>query len=307
MKVLVTGGAGFIGSHIVDRLIKEGYEVVVIDNLSTGFQEYVNSGATFYKEDICDAKAITKIFNREAPDYVYHHAAQIDVRKSVEDPIFDAHTNILGSLNLMVNCLRKKVKKFIYASTGGAMYGEPNSLPVNEMYPVNPISQYGVSKHTVEHYLHLYSILYGLKYTVLRYSNVYGPRQNPKGEAGVVAIFTGQMLNKEKSTIFGDGSKTRDYIYIDDVVEANILSLTRGNNEIYNIGTGKETSDQEMFDTLKTITNSKLNPIYGKERIGEIEHISLDSTKAKRDLHWQPKYSLKEGLQKSVEYYKKLK
>jgi UDP-glucose 4-epimerase len=306
MKVLVTGGAGFIGSHIVDRLIREGHQVVVVDDLSTGFRQNINPEATFYEVNICNRKEIARIFDLENPDCLDHHAAQIDLRKSVLDPLFDANSNILGSLNLITNSLKKKVKKFIYASTGGAIYGEPENLPANEEYPVNPISQYGVSKHTVEHYLYLYNLLYGLKYTILRYANVYGPRQNPKGEAGVVAIFTNQMLNKEKSTIFGDGNKTRDYIYIEDVVEANTLALNKGDNQIYNIGTGRETSDQEMFDTLKEVSGSKLDPIYEKERPGEVHHISLDASKAKRDLGWEPRYSLKDGLKKSVGYYKRM-
>jgi UDP-glucose 4-epimerase len=306
MKVLVSGGAGFIGSHLVDRLIKEGHQVAVVDDLSTGFRDNVNPKATFYEVNICNRKEIARIFDLENPDYVDHHAAQIDIRKSVADPLFDANSNILGSLNLITSSLEKEVKKFIYASTGGAMYGEPEHLPVNEEYPVSPISQYGVSKHTAEHYLRLYNLLYGLKYTILRYANVYGPRQNPKGEAGVTAIFANQMLNKEKSTIFGDGNKTRDYIYIEDVVEANILALNKGDGQIYNIGTGRETSDQEMFDALKEVTGSKSEPVYGKERPGEVHHISLDPSKAKRDLSWEPRHSLKEGLKKSVGYYKSM-
>ena len=306
MKVLVSGGAGFIGSHVVDRLIKEGHRVAVVDNLSTGFRRNVSPQATFYEVDICDKKEIGRVFDLESPDYLNHHAAQIDVRKSVEDPVFDAHSNILGSLNLITNALRKKVKKFVYASTGGAIYGEPEELPANEQCPVKPLSQYGISKHTTEHYLCLYNLLYGLKYTILRYANVYGPRQNPKGEAGVVAIFASQMLNKRESVIFGDGSKTRDYVFIEDVVEANILALDKGDNQIYNVGTGKETSDQEMFDTLREVTGSKLDPIYGEERPGEVHHISLDASEAKKDLGWEPGYSLREGLKKSADYYKKV-
>jgi UDP-glucose 4-epimerase len=310
-KILVTGGAGFIGSNIVDALLNNGYEVVVLDNLSTGFHTNINPKVIFYNVDIRDEEKVRRIFELEKPDFVNHHAAQIDVRSSTREPIFDAQCNILGSLNLIIQSVTAGVKKFIYASTGGAIYGEPQYLPIGENHPINPISQYGISKHTVEHYLYLYSVNYGLRYTVLRYPNVYGPRQNPHGEAGVIAIFTQKMLNNQRPTIFGDGSQTRDYTFVSDIVEANIFALTKGDNAIYNIGTGIEISVQQIFDSLKVILAkdakyhglSSLEPIYGEERVGEIQHICLDATKAKRELGWIPKTDVYHGLEQTVEYY----
>lgn len=310
-KILVTGGAGFIGSNVVDALLDNGHEVVVLDNLSTGFHGNINPKVIFYNVDICDEEKVRRIFELEKPDFVNHHAAQIDVRRSTREPIFDAQCNILGSLNLIIQSVTAGVKKFIYASTGGAIYGEPQYLPIDENHPINPISQYGISKHTVEHYLYLYSVNYGLRYTVLRYPNVYGPRQNPHGEAGVIAIFTQKMLNNQQPTIFGDGSQTRDYTFVSDIVEANIFTLTKGDNAIYNIGTGIEISVQQIFDSLKaTLAKdakrhglSSLEPVYGEERVGEIQHIYLDATKAKRELGWIPKTDFHYGLEQTVEYY----
>jgi UDP-glucose 4-epimerase len=305
LKILVTGGAGFIGSNLVDALLQEGHEVVVVDNLSTGFKQNINPRAKFYQADLCD-KALASIFEKEKPDIVNHHAAQVDVRKSSEDPIADAGSNILGSLNLISNCLRFGAKRIIYASTGGAIYGEPQYLPADENHPVNPISQYGVSKHTVEHYLHLYSITDGLEYVILRYANVYGPRQNPFGEAGVVAIFAVQMLTGKRPTIFGPGDKTRDYTHVSDVVRANIIALNHRTNGIYNIGTGVETKDQEIFDTLASVLGYKEPPVYAPLRKGEVYRISLDCSKAKKELGWSARISLREGITRTAEYYKKL-
>ena len=304
-KVLVTGGAGFIGSHVVDRLLKEGYSVVVLDDLSTGSRENINPKAKFYLADICDREKLKEIFEVAKPDYVNHHAAQVDVRKSVDDAVFDLKSNIIGSINLIEEALASAVKKFIYISTGGAIYGEPSTLPVDETYPVKPISPYGVSKHTVEHYLYLYSHNAGLKYTVLRYPNVYGPRQNPRGEAGVVAIFTNKMLQGESPTIFGAGKQTRDYLYVEDVVSANITCMENGDGEIYNLGTGRETSVIELFELLKRIIGFKKAPLYGSARTGEVERISLDAGKAMQELNWKPNYTLEEGFEKTVAYYKK--
>ena len=304
-KILVTGGAGFIGSNVVDALLDNEHEVVVLDNLSTGFHTNINPKVTFYNVDIRDENKVRRIFELEKPDFVNHHAAQMDVHRSTREPIFDAQCNILGSLNLIIQSVATGVKKFIYASTGGAIYGEPKYLPVDENHPINPISQYGISKHTVEHYLYLYSVNHGLKYTVLRYPNVYGPRQNPHGEAGVIAIFTQKMLNNQRPTIFGDGNQTRDYTFVSDIVEANIFALTKGDNTIYNIGAGIEISVQQIFDSLKAILNegAKEQPIYGDERIGEIQRICLDATKAKRELEWIPKTRFHHGLKRTVEYY----
>ena len=305
MKILVTGGAGFIGSNLVDALIGIGHDVVVVDNLSSGLRKNLNPKARFYEIDIRDKK-LSEVFEREKPDIVDHHAAQIDVRKSGEDPIADAEANILGSLNLISNCVRFDVKRIVYASTGGAIYGDPQYIPADENHPINPISQYGVSKHTVEHYLHLYSVVNGLNYVILRYSNVYGPRQNPYGEAGVVAIFAIQMLTGKQPTIFGPGDKTRDYAHVFDIVKANIVALDKGKNAIYNIGTGAETSDQEIFDTLAGVLGYKGKPIYAPVRKGEVYRIALDCGKARKELGWSPELSLKEGIAQTAEYYRKL-
>ncbi len=303
MKVLVTGGAGFIGSHIVDALIEDGHKVIVVDNLSTGFKENVNSKAKFYEMSIMD-KAISKIFDEERPDIVNHHAAQIDIRKSVSDPIFDAEQNIIGSLNVIENSVKYGVKKLIYASTGGALYGEVENQPANEDHLISPISNYAASKYAVEFYLSVYAKLHGLKYTVLRYANVYGPRQNPLGEAGVVAIFARQLLSRKQPIIFGDGSKTRDYVSVFDVVEANELLLTKKENGTYNIGTEAETSDKEIFDAVAQAVGVKAEPKYAPVRPGEISRSLLDSTKAERELGWKSKISLKDGVADTVAYFR---
>jgi UDP-glucose 4-epimerase len=305
MKVLVTGGAGFIGSHVVDALIQQGYQVVVVDNLSTGRLENINPAATFYQADICSSE-LEGIFEKERPELVNHQAAQTVIQKSMEDPIFDANQNILGSLNLILQCLRFGVKKIVYASSGGAVYGEPQYRPVDESHPINPISYYAISKHTVEHYLHLAHLQHMLGYVVLGYSNVYGPRQSPEGEAGVVAIFTRQMLRGEHPTIFGKGDKTRDYIYVSDVVAANLLAMKGDGNGVYNIGTGVETSDQEMFNLLAELTGYQSNPHYAPVRKGEIYKICLDWSKAQKELGWQPHFLLREGLKKTVNYYRRV-
>jgi UDP-glucose 4-epimerase len=302
MKVLVTGGAGFIGSHVVDALIQQGYQVVVVDNLSTGHPENINPAATFYQTDICNSK-LEGIFEKERPEFVSHQAAQTVIQKSNEDPALDARQNILGSLNLIFQCLRFGVKKTVYASSAG-VYGEPEHCPVDENHPINPISYYGISKHTVEHYLHLAHLQHRLGYVVLRYSNVYGPRQNTEGEAGVVAIFTRQMLQGERPTIFGKGDKTRDYIHVSDVATANLVAMEGDRNGIYNIGTGVETSDQEMFNLLAELTGYQSNPYYAPVRKGEIYKICLDSSKAQKELGWQPRFLLREGLRETVNYYR---
>jgi len=302
MNMLVTGGAGFIGSHIVDALIEQGHKVAVVDNLSTGFVENVNPRARFYKMSVSDAK-LAEVFEQERPEVVSHQAAQVVIQRSVADPIFDAEENIVGSLNVILNSIRFGVRKIIYASSGGAVYGEPVHLPVKEDHPINPSSQYGVSKHTVEHYLYLYGTPYGLDYVVLRYPNVYGPRQNPEGEAGVVAIFARQMLRGEPLTIFGQGDKTRDYTHVGDVVRANFLAMEKGKG-IYNVGTGVETTDQEMFDTLAELLGYKGIPKYAPARKGEIYRICLDFSKARHELGWQPQLTLEEGLVQTIEYYR---
>ena len=304
----MTGGAGFIASHLVDRLVAEGHHVVVVDNLSAGRRESVNPKALFYEVDICDAVSLEEVFKKEKPEVVDHHAAHVNVRKSVEMPAYDANINILGSLNLCELSKQYQIKKFIYVSTGGAVYGEPKVLPVKETCPVEPLSQYGVSKHTVEHYLSIFYKLYGLNFTILRYPNVYGPRQSPHGEAGVVAIFSELLLQNIRPTIFGDGSKTRDYVYVDDIINANMIVLDNvGNGEIYNLGWGKEISDLEVFHTVRRALASNMEPIFGTKRPGEIDHISLDSSKAMEKLKWMPTVTFVEGIKLATKYYQKLK
>jgi UDP-glucose 4-epimerase len=302
MKVLVTGGAGFIGSHLVDALLQQGYQVVVVDNLSTGHPENINPAATFYQADICNSE-LEGIFEKERPELVNHQAAQTVIQKSNEDPVLDARQNILGSLNLILQCLRFGVKKAVYASSAG-VYGEPKYRPVDENHPINPVSYYGISKHTVEHYLYLAHLQHRLGYVILRYSNVYGPRQNTEGEAGVVAIFTRQMLQGERPTIFGKGNKTRDYIHVSDVATANIMAMERDRNGVYNIGTGVETSDQEMFNLLAELTGYQSNPHYAPVRKGEIYKNCLNWSKAQKELGWQPRFLLREGLRETVNYYR---
>ena len=304
MKILVTGGAGFIGSNIADALIRDGHEVAILDNLETGFRKNVNPKARFYEHDIRDAAAVDRIVDEFRPEMVNHHAAQMDVRRSTRDPVYDAQCNILGSLNLILAAQRTGVKRFLYVSTGGAVYGEvpAKDLPIREDYPVNPICQYGISKHTVEHYLFLYRRLYGLSYIVLRYPNVFGPRQTPHGEAGVVSIFTGLLLNGKQCTIFGDGSKTRDYMFIEDVVRANLLGLASDYNGIINIGSSIGTSDQQVYDAVAAGVGSSAKPIYTSVRPGEVMHICLNGGRAKEVLGWQPTVPFRDGVRKTVDY-----
>ncbi len=302
MKVLVTGGAGFIGSNVVDLYIERGYDVVVVDNLSTGRESNLNPRAKLYKLDIRSSE-ISEVFERERPDYINHHAAQIDVRRSVTEPIFDADININGSINLLENARRVGVRRFIYISSGGAVYGEPEYLPCDEAHPINPICPYGASKHVVEHYLYMYKEIHDLDYSVLRYANVYGPRQDPLGEAGVVAIFTGKMLAGEQVVINGDGEQTRDFIYVGDCAAANLM-VTEGENVsgIYNLGSGVATSINEIFSTLKDVTAYQNPPIHGPAKLGETRHIYLTAEKAKQELGWQPTIGLLDGLERTVEY-----
>jgi UDP-glucose 4-epimerase len=303
VKVLVTGGAGFIGSHVVDTYIANGYEVVVVDDLSTGRTSNLNPAAAFYKMDI-RSSGLAEVIEKEKPDSINHHAAQMDVRRSVVDPMFDADVNVRGSINLIECARRYGVKRFVYISTGGAVYGEPVYLPCDEEHPINPICPYGASKHTVEHYLYMYQVNYGLDYTVIRYPNVYGPRQDPHGEAGVVAIFTGMMMNGEQVTINGDGDQTRDFVYVGDCARASLLALTREDtNGIFNLGCGSGTSVNQIFNALKRITGYQLDAVHGPAKLGETSHIYLDASKARRFLGWVPSVSLEEGLEKTVEYF----
>jgi UDP-glucose 4-epimerase len=303
MKILVTGGAGFIGSNVSDALVKDGHVVTVLDNLSTGKEENINPEVKFYNVDLLDIESLELAFREFKPDVVNHHAAQIDVRKSVEDPAFDAETNIIGSINLFELSINYGVRRIIFSSTGGALYGEPEKLPADEYTPIEPISPYGVAKYCVENYLNYFKRLYGVERVILRYANVYGPRQDPLGEAGVVAIFTGKILKGEKPVILGDGTQTRDYIYVEDVVKANVLAL-EGKEGTYNIGTGKETSVNELIEIFSKVLGHEIKPEYAPPRKGEVHRISLDGEKAKRELGFVPKYSLEEGIKKTIEWYK---
>jgi len=302
MKILVTGGAGFIASHIVDAYIEKGHNVVVIDNLSSGRIENLNKKAKFYEIDIRDKK-IEEVFKKEKIDVINHHAAQIDVRKSVAEPIFDADINIMGTLNLLENSRKYGIKKFIFASSGGVMYGECETPP-DENYPALPLSPYGISKKVIEDYLRFYKFAYNLNFTVFRYGNVYGPRQDPHGEAGVVAIFSKAMLNNKEVFIFGDGKQIRDYINVFDIVRANLITLEEGDGEIFNLGTGNSISVNELFNYLKEITDYKREPVYKPQRLGELQKSKLNVKKAKEILSWKTEIDIKEGLRKTVEYFK---
>ena len=305
MKVFVTGGAGFIGSHVADGYLAEGLDVVVVDDLSRGAQENVPPQAHFYQANIRDRAALQAVFEREKPDLVNHHAAQIDVRRAVKEPIFDAECNIFGSIHLLGLAVEYKVRRFVYASTGGAIYGEPKVLPATEETPVLPITPYGISKHTVEHYLYLYGLLYGLPYVVLRYGNVYGPRQSSKGEAGVVAIFCEQMLQGITPTIYGDGSKTRDYVEVSDVARANVQALRMGDGEIFNISSGVRTTDYGIFAAVREALDvPPFEPRYAPKRPGEVDHIGLNVSKARGKLAWEPQVELRQGIKRTAEWFR---
>ncbi len=305
MKILVTGGAGFIGSHVVDGYLAAGHDVLVVDDLSRGSQGNLSSEARFYSLDLRNRGALEEVIRKEKPEVVNHHAAHIDVRTSVSDPIFDAECNILGSIHLLDLAVKYRAKRFVYASTGGAIYGEPRVLPATEEAPVLPLAPYGISKHVVEHYLYTYGRLYGLAHIVLRYGNVYGPRQSSKGEAGVVAIFCEQMLAKVTPTIFGDGSKTRDYVMVNDIAGANLQALTRGDNEIFNVATGVQTTDFEVFTAVREALGiPPFEPRYAPKRPGEVEHIALDIRKARNGLDWKPQWDFRRGIEQTARWFK---
>jgi UDP-glucose 4-epimerase len=299
MRVLVTGGAGFIGSNIVDLLIAGGHDVCILDDLSRGKKEHLNEGAAIYEMDIMGD--VGKIIKSDGIECVIHNAAQIDVRKSVEDPVFDARVNILGSLNLLESA--RDVKKFIFASTGGVIYGEPEYLPADENHPEKPLCPYGVAKLAFEKYLYTYHEIYGLDYISLRYGNVYGPRQDPHGEAGVVAIFANKMIKGESPTINGEGKQTRDFVYIDDAARSNLMALEKSPHErVINIGTGVGTSVNDIFEALKKALGMDIDPVYGPAVKGDIQNISLDVRRAKAELGWQAEVGLEKGIGKYLDY-----
>jgi|LSQX01.2.fsa_nt_gb UDP-glucose 4-epimerase len=307
MKILVTGGSGFIGSHITDKLIEAGHTVSVIDNLSTGNILNLNPKAHFYQMDIRDDK-VKDVFKKESPQVVYHLAAQINVRKSEEDPFLDTSININGSINIIRNFITLKgEKKLIFSSTGGAIYGEAEELPTPETAEELPLSPYGISKLAVEKYLFYYSSCYQLDFVALRFGNVYGPRQNSKAEAGVIAIFAEKLLNNEQPKIFGDGKQTRDFVYIEDVVNSAIKSINKNLNGIYNIGTGIETDINYIFDCIKKETCSNINKIYEGEKKGEVRRSSLSAKKFQQSAEWAPSYTIEEGIKNTVQWFKSIR
>jgi UDP-glucose 4-epimerase len=303
MKILVTGGAGFIGSHVVETFLAQGHEVCVVDDLSSGRRTNVPPGVRLHAVDIRDAD-LAAVFEEEKPEVVSHQAARANVRESFEKPQLYADVNVVGSVNLLECCRRFKVRKVIYASTGGAVYGEPRTLPVPEDHPIDPLDPYGASKHHVEHYLRLYQTNFGISYTVLRYPNVYGPRQDPLGEAGVVAIFAVKMLKGERPTINGSGEQMRDFVYVADVARANAAALERGDDEILNIGSGAGSSVLEIFQTLAELTGYHEEPKYGPAKAGEVFKIFLNAERAQQQLAWTPQVSLQKGLAATVDYFR---
>lgn len=300
MKVLVTGGAGFIGSHVVDLLVKKGFRVSVVDDLSTGRFENLNPRVTFYRIGV-ESPDLRVAFDLERPGAVLHLAAQVNVQRSLEEPQADAEINILGTINLLEACRRFEVGKVVYASSA-AVYGSPAYLPVDEKHPVEPQSPYGASKYIVEHYLRMYQKAYGIRHTVLRYANVYGPRQDATGEGGVVASFVNKLFLGEAPKIFGDGEQTRDFIYVADVAAANLAALHRGDGMILNVSTGARLSVNELYRILKKITGSALDPESRPPRPGDILHSCLANEKAREALGWSPLYGLEEGLRETVRY-----
>lgn len=302
MKILVTGGAGFIGSHLADALLEDGHRVVVLDNLSTGSKKNLNPRAKFIKLDVQSPQVHT-ILRKERPEIVYHYAAQIDVRTSWKDPLADARTNILGSLNLLEASRTYGVKKFIFASTGGALYGEASLIPTPETYPTRPISAYGAAKLSVEHYLNAYHEVYGLPVAVLRLANVYGPRQNGRGEAGVVAIFSRTLLTGKRPILYGNGHQTRDFVFVGDVVRANISALTYRKSGVWNIGTGKETTISSVLKRIQNIVNIHVIAKRAPMREGEQGRSCLDAKKARRELGWKPLVSFEEGVRRTAEWF----
>ena len=303
MKVLVTGGAGFIGSHVVDRLILEGHEVVVVDNLATGKRRNIDRAARFYKMDI-QSWRLERVFRNERPNVVMHLAAQMDVRKSVEDPMFDAQVNVLGTLNVLQQAVKHGVRKVIFSSSGGAIYGEQETYPAPETHVMKPLSPYGLSKLCGEQYLSYFQRVSGVQAVSLRYANVYGPRQDPEGEAGVVAIFIQKMLNGEQAVINGNGRQTRDFVFVDDVVEANLAMMGQETQGTYNVGTGVETSINDLFRILVQHTGSTCKEMHGPAKKGEQARSVIDSAKLRHEVSWEPKADLSDGLKKTVEYFR---
>jgi UDP-glucose 4-epimerase len=302
LKVLLTGGAGFIGSHVADLLLARGYEVIVVDDLSSGRRENVPQGARFYEMDVRSGCA--EVFEEFQPQILCHQAAQMDVRRSVREPDFDADVNVIATIRLLENCVEHGVRRVLFASTGGAIYGEQQRFPAAEDHPQYPISPYGVSKLAAERYLYYYHVQYGISYAALRYANVYGPRQDPHGEAGVVAIFCGNLAEGKTSRINGTGEQTRDYVYVGDVARANVLALEdKVPSGAYNIGTGIETSVNKLYELMRAISGKDLPGEYGPAKPGEQMRSSVDPALANRVLNWRPEANLTAGLTRTLRFF----
>jgi UDP-glucose 4-epimerase len=306
MKILVTGGAGFIGSHVADAYLAAGHEVAILDDLSTGSEANINREAQILEVDVRDKEGVAAAISAFRPEVVNHHAAQSEVPRSVADPGFDAMVNVVGGLNVLKASVDAGTRKFIFISTGGALYGEPDMVPADEDHPVRPLSPYGTSKLSFEHYLGTFRRTYGLEYTVLRYANIYGPRQDFHAEEGrVIAIFASRMITGRPVTIDGDGEQARDMLHVADVAVANITALYRGAGGTYHISTGIPVTVNELFRKLALLTDYKLQPNFGPARKGDVFRIALDNSRAKKELGWEPKIELEEGLSQTVEYFRR--
>ncbi len=310
MRILVTGGAGFIGSHIAAAYVRDGHEVAVLDNFRTGYKRNLPAAATLFAGDISQAADVAAAFREFEPEVISHYAAQLDVRHSLEDPAHDAATNVLGGLNVLLQAARSGVRRFIFASSGGAIYGDTARLPADEATPVRPLSPYGLTKWTFESYLHIWRQVHGIVPVILRYANVYGPRQNAEGEAGVIAIFSRRLLRGEPCVIYGDGNSTRDYVFVGDVVRANQLALTHGDGGTFNIGTGCQTTIRAVFNTVRGAADQILGstgtgprePQYAQSRVGEVCRSALDNRLASETLGWSPQTTFPEGVLQTVEW-----
>lgn len=302
-KIIVTGGAGFIASHVADAYVAAGHRVAVIDNLATGFRRNVNPKAKFYKADIRDLTLMERIMKKERPEVVNHHAAIAEVVKSIANPLPTYEVNVLGTANVLVafgKYGRGADRRFIFSSTGGAIYGEPKKIPADERTPRTPLSPYGLSKALGEDVIRFYAKQYGFAPVIFRYPNVYGPRQNPKGEAGVIAIFGGLLKSGKRPTIFGDGTKARDYTYVGDLVRANLAALKKGDGQTLNLGWGIVVTDQMIFDEVARAIGFRGKPKYAPYRKGEVYRIALDARKAKRFLGWTPRVKLRTGIRQAI-------
>ncbi|HEV2075308.1 MAG TPA: NAD-dependent epimerase/dehydratase family protein [Thermoleophilaceae bacterium] len=306
MRSLVTGGAGFIGSNLVDALVRRGDEVTVLDDLSTGrrenLKEALSGGARLEEVDVRDAERVRAVVDRARPEAVFHLAAQIDVRRSASDPAHDARINVEGTINVLGAAHAAGVRRFVNTSTGGAIYGEGRTIPAPESHPVAPEAPYGQSKFAAEGYCELFRRLHGLSTVSLRYGNVYGPRQDPLGEAGVVAIFCGALLAGSQPTVFGDGLQTRDYVHVGDVVDANLLAADSEAAGALNIGCGVQTTVLELVEALDGLADRPFEPVHAPARAGEVRHIALDHTRARDSLGWEPRISVRDGLEQTLDW-----